>query len=38
MNFYLEKYFAITNFTLTAVSEDYEFGMIIKGTNELLMI
>ena len=31
MDFYLEKYNAMTNFTLTAVSKIYEFGMIIKG-------
>ena len=30
MDFDLEKYAAITNFTLTAVRQVYEFGMIIK--------
>jgi hypothetical protein len=30
MNFYLEKYTAIPNFTLMAVRQVYEFGTIIK--------
>lgn len=30
MDFDSEKYIAIPNFTLTAISQVYEFGMIIK--------
>jgi hypothetical protein len=30
MDFYLEKYNAMPNFTLATVKQVYEFGMIIK--------
>ena len=38
MDFELGKYNAMPNFMMTVVRQVYEFGMIIKETNELLMI